>query len=156
MNAVERLQLKIPPVAVSLLLGALMWAVTRVVPAAGFTLPAGRIIAAGLAAAGVVIAILGVVSFRRAKTTVNPLAPETSSSLVVTGIYRWTRNPMYLGMLLVLLGWGVFLSHALPFVVAAGFIPLMNRLQIGPEEKMLAAMFGLEFAAYKSKVRRWL
>ncbi len=150
------LELKIPPVVIGLLLGAAMAAISRLTPAFGFVLPSGRIIAAGLTVAGLVVAILGVASFRRAGTTVNPLQPAAASQLVVSGVYRRTRNPMYLGMLLVLLGWGVFLAHALAFPSALAFIPLMNRLQIGPEEKILAARFGAEFAAYQSAVRRWL
>jgi protein-S-isoprenylcysteine O-methyltransferase Ste14 len=150
------LELKIPPVALGILLGALMWVAARSVSALGFILPAGRMIAIGLAAAGVISAILGVVSFRRAKTTVNPLRPESASALVISGIYRVTRNPMYLGMLLVLLGWGVFLGNALAFLAAIAFIPLMNRLQIVPEERALTAMFGPAFTAYQSAVRRWL
>lgn len=150
------LELKIPPAALGHLLGLLMWVVTRGVPALGFTLPASRIIAGILAAAGVMIALLGVFSFRRARTTVNPLRPESASVLVVSGIYRVTRNPMYLGMLLVLLGWGVFLANALALLFAITFIPLMNRLQIAPEERILAATFGSDFFAYQSAVRRWI
>jgi len=133
-----------------------MWVAARVGPAAGFTLPAGRIMAACLAVAGVIIALLGVVSFRRAKTTVNPLDPAAASALVVSGIYQLTRNPMYLGLLLVLLGWALFLANALTFVFPVAFVFLMNRLQIIPEEKALAALFGPGFADYQSKVRRWL
>jgi protein-S-isoprenylcysteine O-methyltransferase Ste14 len=150
------LELKIPPVVVGLLLGAAMAAVPRFTPAFAFVLSAGRIIATGLAVTGVVVALLGVVSFRRAGTTVNPLQPAAASQLVVSGIYRWTRNPMYLGMLLVLLGWGVVLANAIAFLAATAFIPLMNRLQIGPEERILAATFGPAFTAYQSAVRRWL
>jgi protein-S-isoprenylcysteine O-methyltransferase Ste14 len=133
-----------------------MYAISRFVPVFAFALPAGRIIAAGLAVIGVVVALLGVASFRRSGTTVNPLQPAAASQLVVSGIYRWTRNPMYLGMLLVLLGWGVVLANAIAFLAATAFIPLMNRLQIGPEERILAATFGSAFTAYQSAVRRWL
>jgi protein-S-isoprenylcysteine O-methyltransferase Ste14 len=150
------LELKIPPVVVGLLLGAAMAAISHFTPAFGFVLPANRIIATGLAVTGVVVALLGVASFRRAGTTVNPLQPAAASQLVVSGIYRRTRNPMYLGMLLVLLGWGAILANALAFLAAAAFIPLMNRLQIGPEERILAATFGPAFTAYQSAVRRWL
>ena len=150
------LELKIPPVAVGLILGAMMWAAARFGPVFSFPLPVSRSIAAALAVAGVVIAILGVVSFRRAGTTVNPLQPAAASSLVVSGVYRWTRNPMYLGMLLVLLGGGVLLANALAILFAAAFIPLMNRLQIQPEEKILAARFGTTFTDYQSAVRRWI
>ena len=150
------LELKIPPVVIVLLLAAAMFATARLAPAFGFHLPANRIIATGLAVSGVIVALLGVASFRRAGTTVNPLQPAAASQLVVSGIYRRTRNPMYLGMLLVLLGWGVFLGNGLAFIPAAAFIPLMNRLQIGPEERILAATFGPAFTAYQSAVRRWL
>jgi protein-S-isoprenylcysteine O-methyltransferase Ste14 len=150
------LELKIPPVVIGLGLGAAMYAAARFAPVFGFALPAGRIIAVGLAVIGVFAAVLGVVSFRRAGTTVNPLQPAAASQLVVSGIYRRTRNPMYLGMLLVLLGWGVFLANAIAFLAATAFIPLMNRLQIGPEERILTATFGPAFTAYQSAVRRWL
>lgn len=150
------LELKIPPVVIVLLLGAAMYAAARLAPAFGFGLPASRIIAAAVAVSGVIVAVLGVASFRRAGTTVDPLHPAAASQLVVSGIYRRTRNPMYLGMLLLLLGWGVFLGNGLAFIPAAAFIPLMNCLQIGPEERILAATFGPAFTAYQSAVRRWL
>ena len=149
-------RLKIPPVVTGLLLGGLMWAATRAAPDFGFTLPARRVGALTLALAGVGIALLGVISFRRARTTVNPLHPEAASTLVVSGVYRLTRNPMYLGLLLVLLGWALFLANALAFVFPAVYVPLMNRLQILPEEKALAEKFGTGFTAYSSQVRRWL
>lgn len=128
----------------------------RFMPAFNLAVPAGRLVAAGLATIGVIVALLGVASFRRAGTTVNPLQPAAASHLVVSGIYRWTRNPMYLGMLLVLLGWGLFLANVLAFLSALAFIPLMNRLQIGPEERILTATFGPVFISYQSAVRRWI
>jgi protein-S-isoprenylcysteine O-methyltransferase Ste14 len=102
------------------------------------------------------IIVLGVASFKRAKTTINPMKPESSSSLVISGIYKLSRNPMYLGFLLVLVGWAVLLSNALAFVFVPAFIFYMNRFQIDPEEKALAGKFGQEFLDYKSRVRRWL
>jgi protein-S-isoprenylcysteine O-methyltransferase Ste14 len=84
------------------------------------------------------------------------MKPESSSSLVVSGIYRWSRNPMYLGFLLGLLGWAIFLSNVLAFLFLPVFILYMNRFQIEPEEKALAVLFGKQFAAYKSRVRQWL
>jgi len=149
-------RLKIPPVVTFLLLGGLMWVATRAAPDFGFPLPARRIGALIMALAGVGIALLGVISFRRARTTVNPLHPEAASTLVVAGVYRLTRNPMYLGLLLLLLGWAVFLANALAFVFPAVYVPLMNHLQILPEEKALTEKFGAGFADYQSKVRRWL
>jgi protein-S-isoprenylcysteine O-methyltransferase Ste14 len=109
-----------------------------------------------LALAGAVTSALGVFSFRRAGTTVNPMKPETSSSLVTSGIYKLTRNPMYLGFLLILLGWAVFLSSILAFLFLPAFIVYMNHFQIEPEERALATLFGQAFAAYKARARRWL
>ena len=84
------------------------------------------------------------------------MKPESASSLVVSGIYRFTRNPMYLGMLLVLSGWAIFLSNALSFLFLPAYVVYMNRFQIGPEERALAAKFPQPFADYRSEVRRWL
>jgi protein-S-isoprenylcysteine O-methyltransferase Ste14 len=150
------LELRIPPVVFVQLLGAAMAATAHFTPALGFNLPGGPILAAGFAGAGVIIALLGFTAFRRAQTTVNPLQPAAASHLVVAGIYRHTRNPMYLGMLLVLLAWGLFLGNALGLGLALLFIPLMNRLQIGPEERILTSLFGRQFTTYQSTVRRWL
>ncbi len=134
----------------------LMGLAARVAPAAGFSIPARQAIALGLAAVGVGVAGAGVVSFRRAKTTVNPLKPETASSLVVSGIYRVSRNPMYLGALIVLVGWAVLLANVLAFIAAATFVLYLNRFQIVPEENALTAHFGPAFSGYCAKVRRWL
>jgi protein-S-isoprenylcysteine O-methyltransferase Ste14 len=150
------LELKVPPAAVVLLTAAFMWVCAWAVPAFGFRFPASDFYAVGLAVAGAVTSVLGIVSFARARTTINPMKPESSSSLVVSGIYKLTRNPMYLGSLLVLAGWGIHLSNVLAFLLLPPFILYMNRFQIGPEERALAALFGQEFAAYKSRVRRWL
>ena len=154
--AVHSLELKVPPVALVLLLGAAMWSVAWLVPACTFSVPGGSLLAAGLVVAGAAVAVAGVVSFRRARTTVNPMRPETASHLVVSGIYRVTRNPMYVGMLLALLAWALFLANALAFVFPIAFVLLMNRLQIQPEERALAARFGGAFADYRARVRRWL
>ena len=150
------LELKVPPLAVGALLAALMWLVSRLVPGFHFVFPGREFLALTLAIGGAMIIVLGVASFRRAKTTINPMKPESSSSLVISGIYKLSRNPMYLGFLLVLVGWAVFLSNALAFVFVPAFIFYMNRFQIGPEEKALAGKFGQEFVDYKSRVRRWL
>jgi len=150
------LELKVPPVAVVLVTAAFMWLAAWAIPAFGFRSPARDLVAVSLALAGAVTSALGVISFRRARTTVNPMKPESSSSLVTSGIYRLTRNPMYLGFLLVLLGWAVFLSSILAFLFLPAFIVYMNHFQIEPEERALATLFGEAFAAYKARARRWL
>ena len=150
------LELKAPPLAVVLITAAFMWVAARAAPAFGVVLPARSILAAGLAVAGVATSVLGVVAFRRARTTVNPMRPESSSALVVTGVYRLTRNPMYLGFLLLLLGWALLLSNALALAFMPAFVLYINRFQIVPEERALASAFGPEYAAYSARVRRWV
>jgi protein-S-isoprenylcysteine O-methyltransferase Ste14 len=150
------LKLKIPPPLVALVVGVAMWFAAQAAPSCAFILPAHRVLAACVALVGVATSIIGVASFRRAGTSVNPMRPEKATSLVISGIYNLTRNPMYLGLLLVLLAWAVFLSNALAFIALPAFILYMNRFQIGPEETALASVFGPAFAAYKSRVRRWL
>ena len=150
------LDLKIPPVALGLVTAALMGLGAWSVPRLTFPLPGRHYITGGVALVGALVSILGVVSFKRAKTTVNPMKPESTSSLVVAGIYRVTRNPMYLGFLLILLGWAAWLSNVLALLPIAGFVIYMTVFQIRPEERALEALFGPEFAAYKKRVRRWI
>lgn len=150
------LELKIPPLALMLVFAALMWLLSRAGPTGWPRLPGQRAVGVCLILIGAGICVLGIVSFRRARTTVNPMTPESTSALVVSGIYALSRNPMYVGFSLVLLGWALFLSDVLAVVGVPAFILYMNRFQIEPEERALAAMFGPEFAAYKSRVRRWL
>ena len=95
-------------------------------------------------------------AFRRAKTTVNPITPEATTTMVTSGLYRFSRNPMYLGLLVVLIGWALFLSHPLAFAVLPLFVLYMNRFQIIPEEQILSAKFAHQFTAYKETVRRWV
>jgi protein-S-isoprenylcysteine O-methyltransferase Ste14 len=150
------LELKVPPVALVFLVAALMWLVSWAMPAFEFEFPSGDVLAVSVAVAGAIISGLGIVSFRQARTTVNPMKPDSTSSLVVSGIYRLTRNPMYLGFLSVLFGWAIFLSNALAFVFLPVFVLYMNRFQIKPEEKALRALFGPQFVMYTARVRRWL
>ena len=92
----------------------------------------------------------------RLKTTLNPMKPELTTVLIKTGIYQYSRNPIYLGFVIILLGWGIYLSNALALLFVAGFVYYMNRFQIEPEEKSLSQIFGAQFEEYKHKVRRWL
>ena len=150
------LELKIPPVALVLITALLMWLVSWTLPAVAVAVPARVPIATALAVAGAVTCALGVAAFRRVNTTVNPTKPESTSSLVSSGVYALTRNPMYLSFLLILLGWAIFLTNVLAFLLLPAFILYMNRFQIQPEERTLAARFGQGFLAYKAQVRRWI
>jgi protein-S-isoprenylcysteine O-methyltransferase Ste14 len=148
--------MRIPPVAVVLVAAIFMWLTSRAVPALAFVIPVQTFIAIALALVGTVVAILGVTSFVRAGTTVNPLSPDAASSLVTSGVYTISRNPMYLGFLFLLLGWGIYLSNFLALMIVPLFVVYMNRFQIAPEERALRARFGAGFAAYCTRVRRWL
>jgi protein-S-isoprenylcysteine O-methyltransferase Ste14 len=156
MIRMQALELKIPPPAVAALMAGAMWGISLVAPL--LEVPAFIRIAAAvtIALAGGGFGLAGVISFRRARTTVNPTKPETTSSLVCSGIYRVTRNPMYAGVLFVLVAWAVFLSSAWALLGPLAFVLYMNRFQIAPEERVLSAMFGTGYSAYKSRVRRWL
>ena len=150
------LELKVPPLAVGLFVAALMWLVSWELPVFWFLVPARKALMVGLAAAGGFLSILGVNSFWRVRTTVNPMNPALTSALVVSGVYAVTRNPMYLGFLLLLAGWAISLSNAGAFLLLPFFVFYMNHFQIEPEERALALKFGQQFLAYKSRVRRWL
>jgi protein-S-isoprenylcysteine O-methyltransferase Ste14 len=133
-----------------------MWLASRSAPSFAFELPAHNIFAICLAAVGLASAVSGFAAFARARTTINPTKPEKSTSLVTAGVYTITRNPMYLGLLLVLTGWALHLSNAVAFLFLPGFIIYINRFQIAPEEKMLTSLFGRQFINYQSRVRRWI
>ena len=105
---------------------------------------------------GVLCAVLGVARFRAQKTTVNPLKPEQASSLVTQGIFRFTRNPMYLGMALVSVGWCAYLASLWALAGVLLFVLFIDRFQIQPEERVISDLFGKEFEEYRSRTRRWL
>ena len=157
MNALE---LKVPPPVVALCLALLMWLVASpALPgASSFDLPFGlrASLAVALALIGQGISIAGIVSFRRARTTINPLKPDAASALVRSGIFRFTRNPMYLGLLLTLVGWAVWLWSPAALLFLPVFVLYIDRFQIGPEERVLATLFGAEYAAYRGSVRKWV
>jgi protein-S-isoprenylcysteine O-methyltransferase Ste14 len=147
---------RVPPFAVTLLVAALMWAGSRGAPSWHYALPGREIVTVALVLLAAAIGIAGLRAFHRARTTSNPLRPERASALVTGGIYRHTRNPMYVALAIALLGWAVWLGHALAPLGVVAFVAWMDRLQIPPEEDALRALFGDEFARYCSDVRRWL
>lgn len=152
----KSLELRVPPLAVVFVTGVLMWLVDFALPSLRIELP-GRLVAAiAPALLGFLSALAGVIQFRHARTTTNPMKPDSASTLVTGGIYARTRNPMYLGFVLVLLGWGAYLQSLASILLLPAFVLYMSRFQIGPEERILTELFGEAFAAYRAKVRRWL
>ena len=153
MNA---LALKVPPVAQVIITAAAIYGTAKIMPSLQFSLSGSTVLAVGLGVIGMSLGVMGVTQFRKAQTTPNPQALEKVSSLVTSGIYRYSRNPMYLGLVLILLGWAFYLSHFLAFVLLPVFILYMTRFQIQPEEQMMARKFGKTYQAYLNKVRRWI
>lgn len=154
-HLVRALELRVPPAALVLIFAAAMGALAYAFPTP-ILLPARLAVAGALAGLGALVALAGVVAFRRHGTTVNPFTPEQSSSLVATGIYRFSRNPMYLGFVLGLAGWAVYLASGVSVLLLPAFVAYMNRFQIQPEERALGERFGPRFLAYCRSVRRWL
>ena len=150
------LENRIPPPVVAAIFGLAMWGISTRVPGIEAGESTRVFAASAVALIGVFFCIAGVVSFRRAKTTVNPLKPDTATSLVTSGIYQVSRNPMYVGFALFLLAWAIYLASPWTLVGVLGFVLYINRFQIAPEERALAGLFGAEFESYKSKIRRWL
>jgi protein-S-isoprenylcysteine O-methyltransferase Ste14 len=149
------LELKVPPVAVGVLTAGAMAAAARW-PQLEFTLPWRTPLALAIALAGVAVAAAGVVAFRRRRTTVDPRTPERASAIVEDGVYRISRNPMYVGMFAVLIGWALILSSWAGVAMLPAFVIYMNRFQILPEERALSDRFGDAYLDYTRRVRRWL
>ena len=149
------LQTKIPPPVYGICTAALMWWLDR-------HLPISRLIPKPLTHIGWVVVTLGlvldaysIIGFLRARTTVNPMRITSTSELVTTGLYRWSRNPMYLGLIVVLAGWGITLDSLTPFIAILLFQRLLVVMQIAPEEAALEEKFGDKYRAYKQRVHRW-
>ena len=149
------LESKVPPPVVVLVMAVFMWLISRAAPPLRFDLPAHRWLAGVLVSTGFVTGMSGVVTFLKAKTTVDPTRPR-ASSLVTWGVYTISRNPMYLGGLIMLLGWAIFLSNALGFLCLPLYVLYINRFQIAPEERVLTSLFGQTYVAYQARARRWL
>ncbi len=147
---------RIPPPIVGLLTALLMWVAARQIAALDFAFRGQQAVAGVLAALGIAIELVSIIAFFRARTTVNPLAPQRAEALVVTGLYRFSRNPMYLGMAILLVGWGIWLGNAASIALVLLFTGFITRFQIKPEEAALSDSFGDDYRAYCAKVRRWI
>jgi protein-S-isoprenylcysteine O-methyltransferase Ste14 len=150
------LELKVPPDVVWLLLAALMWLATAATPGPDVPMTLRAAASGLLAAGGVALIVAARVSLDRAHTTWHPTEPERTTALVTDGAFRHSRNPTYLGMVLVLIAWAVVLASPLALALTVGFVLYLNRFQIRPEERSLTATFGDEYREYASRVRRWL
>lgn len=140
----------------ALFVALLMWLTPAIAGFVQVPYPVRVLWAVVLVCVGQGIGIAGMLAFRRAKTTVSPVKASSASSLVILGVYRYTRNPMYVGLSLTLLAWAVVLANPLAVLWVAVYLLYITRFQILPEERVLGSLFGAEYEAYKERVRRWV
>lgn len=150
------MKLKIPPAFQVLFFGFLMWLIKKLSAQTQFIFEYQKEISVLLFFLGVVIGLLALYTFQKAKTSVDPLNPEKASSLVVIGIYKYSRNPMYLALLFVLLAFFVRLGNFYNLSIIVLYIIYITEFQIKPEETVLTNLFGEEYLNYKLNVRRWI
>ncbi|GLU44445.1 isoprenylcysteine carboxylmethyltransferase family protein [Allomuricauda sp. NBRC 101325] len=146
---------KVPPVVVMLIFAGLMYVLDRFLPVGEFDFFGRNTLSWILLGLAAIVGVLSVAQFLFKKTTVDPLMPEKANHLVTNGIYNFSRNPMYLALLLILLAFGLRLGNAFNTLLAAGFVYWMNHFQIKPEEEALKQKFGQEYNIYCKLTRRW-
>ena len=151
------MRLKIPPVVVVLIIAVLMWG-TNVLTKEylSFSFEGQQLVSRCFFVLCSFFVLSGIYAFFKFKTTVDPMKPEKANKLVTVGVYHITRNPMYVGMLLLLTGLGIKLANPLNFLMLLLFIWFISRFQIKPEEEALKEKFGASYETYCKKVRRWI
>ncbi len=152
----QKLKLKIPPVFIVLFFIILIGLLHKIYPLATIHFPSNGLMAMFFIAISILIVAVGALAFRKVKTTVDPRFPNKTNHLVISSIYQYTRNPMYVGMLFALLGVVIFFGSISGVFLLPFFIWTMNELQIKPEEEALLEKFGDSYISYINKVRRWL
>jgi protein-S-isoprenylcysteine O-methyltransferase Ste14 len=152
----SRLELRIPPDVVWMVVAGLMWLASRVTAGFGTAESLRRPLALMLLAIGAGLIVAARVALNRARTTWHPTEPGRTNALVTSGVYRFSRNPTYLGMEIVLLGWAVALASPAAALVSALFVAYITRFQIRPEELVLSVSLGQDYRDYSKRVRRWV
>jgi len=150
------MKLRVPPLAQLVVCALIGWLAAGLVPQFAYSSSLIRAIGWVLTACGGLILTASTMAFIQAKTTVNPMTPSQANQLVRTGLYRYSRNPMYLGMAAVLVGFALLLQNAIALVAPALFVLAITYLQIVPEERILARQFGQDFDSYRKSVARWI
>ena len=145
---------KIPPPVITLIGALLIYYSSPFFPY--FTLAAFNVLPILSLVSGIAVIVFAIKSFKDYKTTINPLKPETASSLVTNGVFKYTRNPMYLGLLLILIYLSLIFNVVGGCLVSLGFIIYITKFQIIPEEVAMEKLFGNQFLEYKQHVRRWI
>jgi len=150
------MKLKIPPVLQFLIFALLMWLTHRFTKVKHLEFKYQEIVSWLFFSIGVFTGMIAVYSFRKASTTVDPMNPEKASKLVTNSIYKFTRNPMYLGLLIVLIAYAIRLGNFYAGAILPLYTAYITIFQIIPEEKTLSTLFKEDFTNYKNTVRRWI
>ncbi|MCL7751502.1 isoprenylcysteine carboxylmethyltransferase family protein [Guyparkeria hydrothermalis] len=146
----------IPPPVALLIAIALVYALATLWPGATLDWPWLTWLAWGLFATGGLLMLAAVISLAQAHTTINPIHPERTRHLVTSGIYRLSRNPIYLGDALLLAGVVCWFGHPAGVLAIAAFVGFIDRFQIRGEERVLTQRFGAGYSAYRARTRRWI
>lgn len=146
----------IPPPVVVAAFAAAMWGLARYVGPGHFSFAGQVPLAAALLVAALALMLAAVLSFARARTTVNPMRPARASALVTDGVFASSRNPIYLGDLILLIACAIWLGQLAGFALLPLFVLYLNRFQIEPEEEALTRLFGDDYRQYRLRVRRWI
>ena len=149
------MKLKIPPLVINFVFGLFMYLLATYLPVGYFDFFGRNYLMYLLFFLALLIGVVSLFQFFSSKTSIDPRTPSKVSKLVTGGLYQYSRNPMYLALLLLLLTWGLYLGNAFNTLLAAGFVYYMNTYQIKPEEEVLTNMFGKEYQKYCVMVRRW-
>ena len=150
------MKLIVPPPFIALACLVLMWVTAKYFPNLSFDFPLRVLLALVVCIAGGIINIVAVSHFVRNKTTISPVTPQKTEALVITGMYTFTRNPMYLGMVLLIIAIGLWLGNAMMIPAVVLFVWYITQFQIKPEEEALREKFGAPYEEYCKKVRRWI
>lgn len=149
------MRLKIPPAIVFIIFSGLMYLLAKYLPVGSFAFFGNSFIIIAFFILGILVGLLALLQFVYVKTTINPHKPFNTEKLVTNGLYRYTRNPMYLAMMILLISLGLYLRNAFNIFLITGFVSYMNINQIIPEEKALSKIFGTPYKTYCKQVRRW-
>ena len=105
---------------------------------------------------GILILINPIFKFIKSKTTIDPIKFKKVNKLIISGIYKYSRNPMYLGLLMIVISTSIFFLNIFSITTPLLFYCWINRFQIKREEIFLTEKFGEEYMSYKTKTRRWI
>jgi len=149
-----RLRNRIPPPIVTLAFILLSFWLTNYLPKLVFNYQG--LLSVLMILIGLTIMVIAVKTFKKNETTLNPLNPREASYLVTNGIFGYTRNPMYLGMIIILLGVTVYNGVYIGIIILPCFVLYLTEFQIKPEEEAMEEIFSADYTDYLKRVRRWL